>query len=79
MMPRYSTTVRVTDHDGTDLELDVTYEAWHQRAKVSGPPEDCYPADGELTVISTSPEFTPTPQQQAYVEDCCWEHFFQNQ
>ena len=34
------------------LDLDVTYSASYTPAKLSGPPEDCYPEDSECEVTS---------------------------
>lgn len=38
--------------DQVEITIDVEYDAFYQSARVSGPPEDCYPAEGELTVTS---------------------------
>ena len=55
-------------NDEVELTLDIEYDASYQSAKISGPPEDCYPAEGELNITDytvmetnffTSPEDLP--------------------
>ena len=41
----------------SELEIDVRidYDAYYQPAYVSGPPEDCYPAEGDMELNSIDP------------------------
>ena len=77
-MDQRTCTVFITAQDGEDIELSVTYEAYYQSAKLSGPPEECYPADGELNVLSFSPDMPLSSEQQAYIEEQCWEHYMES-
>lgn len=55
--------------------VDVTYEAFYQKAKVSGPPEDCYPAESELNLLSVNLlEGDELPSRDRLIE-ACWEDF----
>lgn len=41
-------------HNGEEHEITVriSYDATYQREYISGPPEDCYPAEGEMDLTS---------------------------
>jgi len=58
--------------------LEVEYEATYQAAKVSGPPEDCYPAAGELDLLHVTLMEGEARPTDALIEEACWEHFFAN-
>lgn len=49
-MSNFETTVYPTDSDGVEWEIEVRihYDATYQPARISGPPEDCYPADSKM-------------------------------
>ena len=68
-------TVFITPPDGSDVELEVEYEAFYQPAKLYGPPENCCPADGELSVLSVTPDVPLSAEQRAYIGEQCWEHY----
>ena len=44
-------------HDGEEHEIEVriSYDATYQAAYISGPPEDCYPAEGEMDLTAVEP------------------------
>ena len=44
-------------HDGEEHEIEVriSYDATYQREYISGPPEDCYPAYGEMDLTEIEP------------------------
>lgn len=48
----YTASIVVTGADGEDydIEIGIDYDANYEPARVSGPPEDCYPDGSELTV-----------------------------
>lgn len=64
---------------GDDIEVCVDYNAWYQQARVSGPPEDCYPEDGEMTINSVTDsdggEVALTDEQQERIEAEAWDHY----
>ncbi len=41
-------TTTVNDVDGNEHEVTVRYKGYYQQEKISGPPEKCYPAEGEI-------------------------------
>jgi hypothetical protein len=45
------TVVRLFD-DLVEIELDVEYKATYTAARIYGPMDDCYPAEGELELIA---------------------------
>jgi hypothetical protein len=85
----FTTTVYPTDRDGQDWEINVRvdYDCDYQPAKVSGPPEDCYPEAGELdmteiTILDELPSMITDADVYAAAEDAkdrldqeAWDHF----
>ena len=81
---RFDTTLEVDD-----LEVDVTieYDATYQAERISGPPEKCCPADGELDLLSCEPVMSLPPEvlmsqlrmaavkAQTRLEELAWEDF----
>lgn len=68
---------------GIEVTLEVEYEAFYIPAKTYGPPEDCYPEDGELqltdfTVIEADGEFSRDELDSTIedalerIEEKCW-------
>ena len=41
-------------HDGEEHEIEVriSYDATYRAARISGPPEDCYPAEGDMDLTA---------------------------
>lgn len=85
-----SLTTYTIELDGNEIDLTIEYDAVYQPAKLSGPPEDCYPDESELditdvTVPDLSSDCTVTEEQiiayldtakvQERLHDACWEHF----
>lgn len=67
----------------TEVGVVVDYDANYQPAKVSGPPEDCYPEDSEMTINSVTPDTPDWPeeimneiksQEERFVDEA-WEHY----
>lgn len=44
-------------HDGEEHEIEVriSYDATYQAAFITGPPENCYPAEGEMDLTAVEP------------------------
>jgi len=38
-----------------EIPIVVQWEGYYQREKISGPPEDCYPAEGEMEITHVEP------------------------
>jgi len=86
-MPTFDTTLYILA-DGIDHEIPVRvdYDATYQRARISGPPEDCYPEEGEMTLNSIEPlgdlpeGITQKILEEVSadtdgLEDECWDHY----
>lgn len=52
-MPSFQTYLCLT-HNGEEHEIDVriSYDATYQREYISGPPEDCHPAEGSMDLTA---------------------------
>ena len=74
-MRNYHCTVTLTGPDGQEAEVAVTYEAYWDPGKINGPPENCYPPEGELNVLALDPPLVLDAAQQEYLEDQCWDDF----
>lgn len=64
-----------------DLPLLVTYEGHDDPGQLSGPPENCYPPDSEMNVLSTTlngEPYEPTEEQLQLIEEACWEDTHEN-
>jgi hypothetical protein len=72
----FTTTVYPIDRDGAEHEIDVRvhYDCDYEPAKVSGPPESCYPASGEMVITEIEilhdlPEMLSPSEAYACAED----------
>lgn len=72
----FQISVEINDEE---RELEITYEGYYDPGKTYGPPEDCYPPEGEITIKSVTfasgQPFEPTPKQEEALLDLCWEDF----
>lgn len=61
-----------TDEAEFEIEIEVSWEGYYQHAKISGPPEDCYPEEGEmnLTAIEPADDLPPGITQEMFKEAC---------
>lgn len=85
-MTTFTYTVEV---DGNEIDLTIEYDAYYQRAYVSGLPEDCYPEDGSMDITDVTFDLTPdatvteeqviafldTPIMQEKLTDACWSDY----
>ena len=88
-MSTFDTYIYVTDKDGVEHEIKVRvdYDATYQSARISGPPEDCYPADSEMTLNSVEalnelPEgitdadvCVASHDSDDFLQDEAWDHY----
>lgn len=88
-MADFKTCVYVTDQDGEEHEIDVRieYDAVYQPARLSGPPEDCYPEESSMDltkveVIGDLPEgitygmvVVASMADDERLTDEAWEHY----
>jgi hypothetical protein len=73
----------IIDGEETMVCCTVDYDAHHQAAKVSGPPEDCYPEDGDLCINSIEPDTPDFPAEMVEaieaakdrIEETAWEDY----
>jgi len=42
----------IEDKDGKEYILTIEYRGYSDPGRVSGPPEDCYPPEGEIEILS---------------------------
>jgi hypothetical protein len=84
-----SLTTYTVEVDGNEIDLTIEYDAVYQPAKVSGPPEDCYPDESSLDITDVtfdlSPDATVTEEQviafitqpimEQKLEEACWEDY----
>lgn len=89
----FKTVVYVTDQDGGDhkVEIRVHYDATYQSERISGPPEDCCPAEGEMNItekqiinenpvgITDEMVFKAAEDQEDFLEREAWDHFFEGE
>lgn len=88
-MSHFTTTVYPLDHDGQEWEIEVRihYDATYQPARISGPPEDCYPAESEMIltamdILSELPQgitdkdvIAAADSDEERIEDEAWQDF----
>lgn len=64
---------------GDDIEVCVDYDATYQPARISGPPEDCYPEYGEMTINSVTDsdggEVALTDAQRDRITQEAWDDY----
>ena len=81
-MPSFTKTVSYAD---VDLTVNF-YASKPVPARLSGPPEDCYPAEGELNILSLTTDapshlqalvddYLQTSDMQERIYEAAWEHF----
>jgi hypothetical protein len=92
-MPYYKTTywleVQTTNEEEeeyVEIELELGFDAYYQKAYISGLPEDCYPSEGELTINECIYKLPENVTQEAFdaaykakedsIEDKCWDAYF---
>ena len=55
-MADFKTYLYIENEDGEhEIEVRISYDASYQEAYISGPPEDCYPADSEMDLTDIEP------------------------
>ena len=55
-MADFKTYLYIENADGEhEIEVRISYDASYQAAYISGPPEDCYPADSEMDLTEVTP------------------------
>lgn len=85
-MPTLDTTIYIytseTDHE---IPVRIDYDAIYQPARISGPPENCYPDESEMTINAIEPlgdlpegitqKILEEVAADMGIEDECWEHY----
>ena len=75
---KFTTNIDI-DHED-DVEVEVKWEGFYHRARISGPPEDCYPAEGEMDLLSVkrtdnSESVHLLSAQEERLLDLAWEDY----
>jgi len=63
-----------------DYEVIVEWEGDYEAAKVTGLPENCHPASGEMTILVVRREdnghsYEPTTKQEEFLREKAWEEY----
>lgn len=88
-MSHFTTTVYPLDNDGEEHEIEVRihYDATYQAARISGPPDSCYPAESEMIltdmdILSELPRgitdkdvIAAADSDEERIEDEAWTHY----
>jgi hypothetical protein len=68
----------VDDVDGNEHEVTVTYRGYSDPGRTYGPPEECYPPEGEMDIaidgIPDGVDFGDRDALHQRLEDQAWEH-----
>ena len=74
---KYSTQDSEFDIEIHDIPLTIKYTGWEDTGRTSGPPENCYPPEGELDfqVFIGEDDITALIAGDILkkIEDACWE------
>jgi len=73
-------TSTITDADGNEHEVTVTYKGYSDPGVCSGPVERCYAPEGEIEIdVRGIPEgFELTDAEQKLLEDQAWDHLMED-
>ncbi len=67
------------DQEDNPTEVCVDYDATYQTEYISGPPEDCHPAYGEMTINSITREngsdYRPNKLEEEQILEEAWEDY----
>lgn len=68
----------ITDKDGLEVDVVVEYKGYYDPGKLYGPPENCYPPEGEVEVLAIRGiDKADIPLAEfKRLEDLMWEHLF---
>ena len=65
----------VTAEGGEEVNIEITYTGYSDPGRVSGPPEDCYPPEGEIELeIEGLGGFFISDSEYERLEELAWEH-----
>ena len=48
-MPTFTHCLTIGDEE--DVEVEVEWEGYYEPARISGPPENCYPEESEMDIL----------------------------
>ena len=65
----------VTTEAGEEVTVEVTYTGYSDPGRVSGPPENCYPPEGELELdVGGLGTYVIPDSEYERLEELAWEH-----
>lgn len=69
----------IQDENGVGYFVTVRWRGYKDPGKLSGPPEDCYPAEGEIEIdydpLPAGVDFGDLDLLQADLEERAWQDF----
>lgn len=72
----------IEDVNGEEHAVTVRWRGYYAPAKLSGPPEDCYPAEGEIEIdcdpLPEGVDFGDLEALREDLEDEAWDDFMKD-